>query len=259
MKRVVAKILIVMPAYNEVENLPIMVNEIFSVRPDVHILVVDDSSPDGTGDVACQMAAQDSQSRIHVLIRAEKNGLGPAYLAGFAWALDHSYDIVCEMDMDGSHRSVDLPRVIDAVAVNPAVDAAIGSRRVRGGYCENWPWYRNMISLAGSTYARLMLGLSTHDVTAGFRAYRASILKRMNLGNVRANGYVFQIDMTRRLEGLGARVVEVPVVFVERVYGVSKMDSSIVLEAMARVTVWGIERFSRGFDRMVETLRGSHK
>ncbi|WP_399552316.1 polyprenol monophosphomannose synthase [uncultured Bifidobacterium sp.] len=229
-----------MPTYDERENLVPTIRGVLGNEPDVDVLVVDDASPDGTGELADRLAAKDG--RVHVLHRTEKNGLGPAYLEGFAWALANGYDVVCEMDMDGSHRPEDLPRLLDPLGRHPAVDLVIGSRRVSGGRTENWPWYRDLISRGGSWYARRMLGLGVHDMTAGFRAYRASMLRRLDLSSVVSNGYVFQIDMTRRVAAAGGRIVEVPIVFLERIRGRSKMDSSIVSEAMRSVTVWGVRR-----------------
>lgn len=238
-------VVVVMPTYNEKDNLPVTIPAILRYCPAVHILIVDDNSPDGTGDLADAMA--DDDPRIHVLHRAGKGGLGPAYLAGFRWALDRGYDVICEMDMDGSHRPQDLPRLLAPLLGSKSsrsgrVDLVIGSRRVRGGRSEGWPWYRNLISSCGSLYARIMLGSRVHDMTAGFRAYRASMLRSVRLDEVEAGGYVFQIDMTRRVLAAGGVIREVPIVFPQRVRGVSKMSSAIVLEAMWRVTIWGLQR-----------------
>ncbi|WP_240541770.1 polyprenol monophosphomannose synthase [Bifidobacterium simiarum] len=246
--------LVVMPTYNERENLPITVGGVFAHCPQVHVLVVDDGSPDGTGELAERMAGEpighDAQGepRLFVLHRTEKNGLGPAYLAGFRWALDRGYEVICEMDMDGSHRPQDLPRLLAAVGTGsgPAgmggADLVIGSRRVPGGRMVDWPWYRDLISRGGSWYARTMLGVDVHDMTAGFRAYRAETLRRMDFGAIESGGYVFQIDMTRRVAAMGGTIREVPIVFEQRALGTSKMSGSIVIEAMARVTRWGIGR-----------------
>lgn len=236
--------LIVMPTYNEKDNLETTLSGIFSYCPQVNVLVVDDSSPDGTGDLAEEMAAADP--RVFVIHRSIKRGLGPAYVAGFEWALLHGYQVICEMDMDGSHRPADLKRILDALEADPACDVVIGSRRVPGGGTENWPWYRDLISRCGSGYARHALGLATHDVTAGFRAYRSQALRRLHVDSIHANGYVFQVDMTRRVEYAGGQVTEVPILFVERTQGESKMGTGIVLEAMWRVTDWGIRRILGG-------------
>ena len=235
---------VVMPTYNERENLAITLHDVFSTNPEVHVLVVDDGSPDGTGDLAGRMAAGDA--RIHVLHRLRKAGLGPAYVAGFRYALGHGYRFVCEMDMDGSHRGADLAGMLKTIGADPAVAMVIGSRRVDGGSTPNWPWYRDLISRAGSWYARTLLALPVHDLTAGFRVYRAAWLRKLDLGSQRANGYVFQIDMTRRVAASGGVIVEVPVTFPERVRGRSKMSMGIVAEAMMRVTVWGLRRLLTG-------------
>ncbi|WP_137655200.1 polyprenol monophosphomannose synthase [Bifidobacterium moukalabense] len=237
---------VVMPTYNELENLRPTIGGIFACRPSVEILIVDDGSPDGTGELADRMAIEDP--RIHVLHRAGKNGLGPAYLAGFAWALNQGFDVICEMDMDGSHRPQDLPKLLDALAggTSGAVpDLVIGSRRVDGGRTEGWSAFRDLISRGGSWYARTMLGIDVRDMTAGFRTYRASMLRALDLDAIEANGYVFQIDMTRRVAAAGGRIVEVPIVFPDRVRGKSKMSNAIVVEAMRRVTVWGLQRLLR--------------
>lgn len=232
-----------MPTYNERQNLEPTIGGIMENCTGVDVLIVDDSSPDGTGELAEEMAAKNP--RLFVIHRKTKNGLGPAYLAGFQWALLHQYDVVCEMDMDGSHRPQDLPRLLEVIDDRPEVDLVIGSRRVPGGSTENWPAYRDFISRGGSWYSRLCLGLDVHDMTAGFRAYRASILQRLHLDTVRANGYVFQVDMTRRVSAAGGTIVEVPIVFVERVRGKSKMSKAIVFEAMGSVTKWGFQRLFR--------------
>lgn len=238
---------VVMPTYNEAQNLTITLTGVFAHNPEVHILVVDDASPDGTGELADAMAQHDD--RVHVMHRQGKQGLGPAYIAGFDWAIAHGYSIICEMDMDGSHRPQDLTKLLERMR-DPQVDAVIGSRRVRGGSSQGWPWYRNLISSCGSWYARFMLGISIRDMTAGFRAYRSAALQQLNLHDIAANGYVFQIDMTRRLAAKGARIVEVPIVFPQRAYGESKMSLGIVAEAMKKVTIWGCERMWRSLVRI---------
>ena len=166
-------------------------------------------------------------------------------MVGFTWALDHGYTLICEMDMDGSHRPDDLKRMLDRIEGNANIDLVVGSRRVPGGTTENWPWYRDLISRVGSQYARLMLGLKVRDMTSGFRVYRAGILRKVNLHTIEDNGYVFQIDMTRRVVAAGGTVVEMPIVFPERARGESKMDGSIVREAMDKVTRWGFARMHR--------------
>lgn len=234
------RVVVVMPTYNEIDNLGTTLAGIFSCTHGADVLVVDDNSPDGTGKMADFIAQ--GEPRLHVLHRKAKNGLGPAYLDGFHWALQQRYDVICEMDMDGSHRPQDLARMLDVVERNPHVDLVIGSRRVRGGQTVNWPLLRDVISRTGSWYARCMLALPVHDVTAGFRAYRASLLQQIDLENIEANGYVFQVDMTRRAHQAGANILEIPIAFIERTQGKSKMGTGIVLEAMLRVTAWGAER-----------------
>lgn len=234
------RVIVVMPTYNEIDNLGTTLAGIFSCTHGAEVVVVDDNSPDGTGAMADFMAQ--GEPRLHVLHRKAKNGLGPAYLEGFRWALQQQYDVICEMDMDGSHRPQDLARMLDVMERNPHVDLVIGSRRVRGGQTVNWPMHRDVISRVGSWYARSMLALPVKDVTAGFRAYRSSLLRQIDLEDIEANGYVFQVDMTRRAHQSGARILEIPIAFIERRHGSSKMGSGIVLEAMLRVTAWGAER-----------------
>lgn len=231
---------VVMPTYNERENIEPTLAALFEWNPGVHVLVVDDNSPDGTGEVAGAISAGDT--RMHVLHRDGKNGLGPAYLAGFGWALQRGYATLCSMDMDGSHRAQDLHAMLQIVAADPTIDLVIGSRRIPGGRTEGWSRHRNWISSAGSWYARTMLGLGVRDMTSGLRAYRARILRASNLRSVEANGYVFQIDMTRRVAMAGGNIAEAPIVFPERVHGRSKMGIGIVAEAMWRVTGWGLRR-----------------
>lgn len=224
------------PTYNEIDSLPVTVAGLRSTVPDVDILVIDDASPDGTGRWADRRAAEDPA--LHVLHRTGKEGLGPAYRAGFAWALAREYDVICEMDADGSHRPRDLPLLLGAAA--GGADLVIGSRWVPGGAVENWPRSRELISRAGNVYTRLALGIGTRDATAGFRAFRRTALETVPLHEVASSGYCFQIDMTWRVLRNGGRVVEVPITFVEREAGVSKMSRDIVVEALSRVTAWGV-------------------
>ncbi len=230
-----ARVLVCIPTYNERESLPTTLDRLREAAPAVDVLVVDDGSPDGTGDYADDRAAEDD--RVHVLHRQGKNGLGAAYLAAFDWALQRDYDVVCEMDADGSHAPEDVTRLLDAVAAG--ADLALGSRWVPGGRVTNWPLSRRVLSRGGNLYTRIVLGLPVRDATGGFRAFRASALRRLDLAGVASAGYCFQVDLTWRLVRAGLTAVEVPIVFVERVAGESKMSRSIVVEALWRVTVWG--------------------
>ena len=231
------RVLIVMPTYNERQNLEIMAGRIRESTPDADLLVVDDNSPDGTGDLAEKLAETDP--RVHVMHRIEKAGLGKAYIAGFTWALERGYDVIVEMDADGSHRPEDLPRLLAAVA--DGADGVIGSRWVPGGKVVNWPKKREVLSRGANIYTRLMIGFSVKDATGGYRAYKASTLRRIDLSNVESTGYSFQVDITVRIIKAGLRIVEVPITFVERERGVSKMDSAIIREAFWRVFQWGVK------------------
>ena len=235
--------IVVMPTYQEADNIGVTLPQLLACCPEVDVLVVDDNSPDGTGGMAEDMASRNP--RVHVIHQNARRGLGPAYIQGFRWSLEHGYDLICEMDMDGSHRPQDLARMLSVARGHAHPGLVIGSRRVRGGRTQHWPWYRDLISRVGSRYARIALGSSVRDMTAGLRVYRSDVLRRIDLGRVRSSGYVFQVDMLRRVQAMGVSVVEVPIVFVERVRGSSKMDTGIVLEAMAQVTLWGLERLTR--------------
>jgi dolichol-phosphate mannosyltransferase len=236
---------IIVPTYNEVENLPLIVPAIRRHVPGAHILIVDDSSPDGTGALAEQFA--DLDEHILVLHRTVKSGLGDAYLAAFEWALARDYSVIVEMDADGSHPADALPALIAAVRPGSRYGLSIGSRWAAGGSVINWPWHRELLSRGGNIYARFMLGLTVKDATAGFRAFSADALRNSHLENVESHGYCFQIDMTRRVRNAGYEETEVPIVFREREHGESKMSGSIVREAMGKVTVWGFARlFGRG-------------
>lgn len=228
------RIVVIIPTYNEAENLPLIVQRVRTAVPTVDILVADDNSPDGTGDIADALAAADSC--IKVMHRQGKEGLGAAYLAGFAWAIDNGYDAVVEMDADGSHQPEQLPRLLKALE---DADLVLGSRWVPGGAVQNWPKSREFLSRGGSTYTRLALGIDVHDATGGYRAFRTSALQSLNLDQVESAGYCFQIDLAWRALQAGLSIREVPITFVEREIGESKMSQSIVLEALWRVTVWG--------------------
>lgn len=230
--------LVIIPTYNEAENIAWITAGVLTHQPDVHILVADDGSPDGTGEIADKLAVDDP--RISVMHREGKQGLGSAYRAGFAWGIERGYDVLCEMDADGSHRPEDLGRLLEASG--KGADLVLGSRWVPGGGVVNWPWYRKFISRGGTFYAQLMLGLPIKDATGGYRAFRRETLERLPLNEVASQGYCFQIDMARRVLDGGMTIVEVPITFVERVRGESKMSGHIVREALWRVTVWGFQR-----------------
>ena len=237
--------LVIIPTYNESENVASIVGRVRAATPDVDVLVVDDNSPDGTGEIAEALAAGDEN--VHVLHRAGKNGLGTAYREAMRWALDAGYTRVVEMDADGSHQPEQLPRLLaalrpdgEAVGAGAGADLVLGSRWVPGGGVENWPAHRRLLSRGGSTYSRLALGIPARDVTGGYRAFTAEALNRIHFSDVHSQGYCFQIDMLRRAYDAGLTVAEVPITFVEREHGASKMTGGIVAEAMLRVTGWGI-------------------
>jgi dolichol-phosphate mannosyltransferase len=227
-----------MPTYNEALNLQHSVEELFRHNPDVNLLIVDDQSPDGTGRLANQLAAENLS--IQVMHRTGKTGLADAYRAGFAWGLEHGFEYLIEMDADGSHRAEDLPTLLSEA---PASELVIGSRWVIGGKVENWAWHRVMLSKWGNAYAHAMLGSSVRDMTSGFRVYQAGLLRRLKLDDLSARGYSFQVEMTRKSEQALATIAEVPITFIEREFGVSKMSRAIVLEAMWLVTKLGVNRF----------------
>ncbi|WP_407317844.1 polyprenol monophosphomannose synthase [Isoptericola halotolerans] len=230
--------LVIVPTYDERGSLPGLLDQVRSAAPEVDVLVVDDASPDGTGELAAARAARDEQ--VHVLHREGKGGLGAAYVAGFGWGLERGYDVLCEMDADGSHRPEELPRLLDRLAAADEPALVIGSRWVPGGRVVNWPWHRLALSRAGNTYVRVALGVGVRDATGGFRAFRAGTLRAVDLSAVESHGYCFQVDMTWRVLRAGGSVAEVPITFVERVAGESKMSRAIVVEALTKVTRWGL-------------------
>ncbi|MFE0024386.1 polyprenol monophosphomannose synthase [Amycolatopsis sp. NPDC059021] len=230
-------VLVVIPTYNERENLRPIVERLNKALPDVHALIVDDGSPDGTGDLADELAKADE--RVHVMHRTEKAGLGAAYIAGFRWGLARDYVTIVEMDADGSHAPEDLPRLLDALG---DTDLAIGSRYVPGGSVVNWPKRREILSRGANIYSRIALGVRVNDITAGFRAYRRQVLEKLALDEVASHGYCFQIDLTLRTVEAGFELVEVPITFTEREIGESKMSGSIIQEAFLRVGTWGLKR-----------------
>ena len=237
------KRLIIIPTYNELGNAPILIERIFKHIPDAHILIIDDGSPDKTGEKIKEI--QMRYPGLFLLERASKSGLGSAYRTGFAWGLERGYEELIEMDADLSHRVRDLKKMIEAKELKPNTDLVIGSRWTAGGRTENWSKSRELLSRVANLYVRAMLGMGVKDSTAGFRIYSSSILKKLNLEAIKSEGYSFQIEMTRAVHKLGGKIIEVPITFRERENGVSKMSKNIVREAMLLVTIWGLKRFLR--------------
>lgn len=234
-------VLIIIPTYNESSTLATIIARTRAVTP-AEILIVDDNSPDGTGALADGLA--DSDTSIHVLHRDEKQGLGPAYIAGFQWALDRGYRFVVEMDADGSHDPASLVAML-AIANNTDASLVLGSRWVRGGAIDGWSLSRELLSRAGNAYARFALGSRIHDLTGGFRVIATDALREIELSSIASSGYSFQIEVAHRIESTGATVIEHPITFHERVSGVSKMHMGIVVEALWRITLWGCVRALR--------------
>ncbi|RVW08745.1 polyprenol monophosphomannose synthase [Prescottella agglutinans] len=232
--------LVIIPTYDERENLPLIVGRLHAARPGAHVLVVDDGSPDGTGDLADELAAADDAGRIHVMHRTEKNGLGAAYIAGFRWGLERDYAVLVEMDADGSHAPEQLHRLLEKV--DAGADLVLGSRYVPGGTVVNWPKHREWLSRGGNIYSRLALGVKIQDITGGYRAYRREVLEALDLGAVESHGYCFQVDLAWRAINAGFTVSEVPITFTERELGESKMSGNIVREALLKVTQWGLTK-----------------
>ncbi|MCL2737143.1 MAG: polyprenol monophosphomannose synthase [Propionibacteriaceae bacterium] len=228
------KILVIIPTYNEKDNIEIICSRLRAAVEDAHILIADDNSPDSTGEIADRMA--DADPHIHVMHRTAKNGLGAAYLAGFRWGLAQGYDILVEMDADGSHQPEQLPLLLEALS---HADMVKGSRYVPGGSVVNWPKSRELLSRAGSFWTRLMLGIPVADITGGFNAFRAATLSAI-IPEVTSVGYNFQVDLTWRVIQKGMTVAEVPITFVERERGQSKMSGGIVIEALLKTTAWGV-------------------
>ena len=230
------KTLTVIPTYKELEALPVVIERLRAAQPEVHVLVVDDNSPDGTGELADRLSREDE--KIHVLHRKGKGGLGAAYIAGFTWGMERDYDVLVEMDADCSHQPEQLGRLLEAV--ERGADLAIGSRYVPGGKTVNWPWHRQFLSRGANFYAQTMLGTDVRDITAGYRAFRRGTLERLDLETIDSVGYCFQIDLGWRAELAGLTITEVPITFVEREVGDSKMDSGVILESMTKVARWGL-------------------
>jgi len=230
----ISKVVVLIPTYNESANLSRIVSRLREAVREADVLVMDDNSPDGTGVLADELAAQDAQ--VRVLHRKTKEGLGAAYLAGFAWALQRGYDVLVEMDADGSHQPEQLPSLLTALA---DADVVLGSRWVPGGLVVNWPIHRKALSIGGNVFSRMLLGMRIGDATGGFRAYRASALLALDLHEVASQGYCFQVDLTWRATRAGLRVIEVPITFIERTMGDSKMSQAIVKESLLKITRWG--------------------
>ncbi|TFV85851.1 polyprenol monophosphomannose synthase [Blastococcus sp. CT_GayMR16] len=239
------RVLVIVPTYNEAENVERILERLLTSVPTAHALVVDDGSPDGTGELAEKVAALDP--RVHVLRRTAKAGLGPAYVAGFRWARERGYDVVVEMDADGSHAPEQLP---DLLAALGSADLVLGSRYVPGGEVADWPVHRLWLSRIGNRYTRWALRLPLNDATGGYRAARGELIDALPFDDVASQGYCFQVDWAWRAVRAGARVREVPITFTERAFGRSKMSGSIVGEALVRVTVWGLQ------DRLADWLPG---
>lgn len=244
------RILVIVPTFNERDALPMIIERIRSAVPEAAILIADDNSPDGTGVVADSLAEGDQQ--IHVMHRPGKGGLGAAYIAGFSWGLDNGYDVLVEMDADGSHQPEQLPRLLGALR---NADLVLGSRWIRGGGTQNWSKGREVLSRGGNIYTRAMLGVPIHDATGGYRAFRADTLRKLDLHTVASQGYCFQVDLAWRTVQRGMVVKEVPITFVERSVGDSKMSRAIVVEALWRVTQWGVAERAKGIRRALARVK----
>lgn len=249
MKPTLNKTLVIIPTYNEKDNIEIICSRLRAAVDEADILIADDNSPDGTGLIADRMA--DVDPHIHVMHRTAKNGLGAAYLAGFRWGLDHGYDALVEMDADGSHQPEQLPSLLAALE---NADMVKGSRYVPGGSVVNWPRTRLLLSRGGSWWTRLMIGIPVADITGGFNAFRAATLRAI-IDEITSVGYNFQVDLTWRVISKGMTVAEVPITFIERERGQSKMSGSIVVEALLKTTAWGL---SYRLGQLGRWARGKH-
>ncbi|MEU8816967.1 polyprenol monophosphomannose synthase [Actinoplanes sp. NPDC048796] len=232
----VGRVLVVIPTYNEADNIRLITERTRRAVPSVDILVADDNSPDGTGAIADEISAADDH--VFVLHRAGKEGLGAAYKAGFAWAKNKGYDAVVEMDADGSHAPEELPKLLDALR---DTDAVLGTRYIPGGSVHNWPLHRLLLSRGGNIYIKMALGMPFKDATGGYRAYRMPVLDAINVDTVASTGYSFQVELAWRSYKAGFRMAEVPITFTEREHGVSKMSGNIFKEQLLRVTLWGVQ------------------
>jgi dolichol-phosphate mannosyltransferase len=245
------RILVIIPTYDEAENVEPIVARVRASVPEAHVLIADDNSPDGTGELADKLAANDDH--VHVLHRLGKEGLGAAYIAGFRWGLTNGYGVLVEHDADGSHQPEQLHRLLEALR---DADLVLGSRYVKGGQVQNWPRTREILSRGGNIYTRLALGVPLQDATGGYRAFRRETLEGIGLDQVASAGYCFQVDLAWRAIKSGFRVVEVPITFVERERGQSKMSQAIVLEAMARVGRWGVAHRAAQLRGLLRGKRG---
>ncbi|MDY5128843.1 polyprenol monophosphomannose synthase [Actinotignum urinale] len=250
-------VVIAIPTYNEKDNIESIVQRCRTSIPQADILIVDDNSPDGTGDIADSLAKDDS--KVHVMHREGKNGLGRAYIAAFSWATENGYTHVVEMDADGSHHPEQLPLLLERAAMSDQPDLVIGSRYVEGGKIDGWSKRRQMLSRFGNMYIKLMLGIKTRDVTAGYRVYRLDALKKIDLDTVDTVGYYFQADMTDRLNTAGGRIVEMPITFTERESGESKLSGSVFTESLKKTTVTGVKRRSNQVLQAVNSLKKNRK
>ena len=232
--------LVIIPTYNEAESLPILLRELSMLGKEFTYLVVDDGSPDGTANI-CEKLKSEIPGLV-VLKRSKKSGLGSAYRDGYRYTLEKNFDAIIQIDADGSHQVSDLPRLLSKFESNPSVDLVIGSRWIKGGSVLNWSKHREALSRLANIYSNFLLSLGVKDSTAGFRIYKTSAIKKLNLVSIKSEGYCFQIEMTREIQKISGLIFEVPITFVERQFGKSKMSGKIVIEAMLRVTYWGLLR-----------------
>ena len=229
--------LVIIPTYNEAESLPILLTELSLLHNDFNYLVVDDGSPDGTADICENFKSK--VPNLEILRRSKKSGLGSAYRDGYKYALEKNFDAVIQIDADRSHQVSDLPKLLSTFESNPSIDLVIGSRWIKGGSILNWSKHREALSRLANIYSNYLLHLGVKDSTAGFRIYKTNAIRKLGLAGIKSDGYCFQIEMTREIKNLGGTIAEVPITFVERQFGKSKMSGKIIIEAMLRVTCWG--------------------
>ena len=242
--------LVIIPTFNEIENLPLITKRVREATPEVHILIVDDSSPDGTGELADELSEKDDH--LHVIHRTSKDGLLGAYIAGFKWGLERDYQVLCEMDADGSHAPEQLHLLLEEI--DKGADLVIGSRYVEGGETVNWPASREYLSRLGNIYISMALGAGLSDMTAGYRAFRRDLLESIDFDELSDAGYIFQVDLAFRAVKDGFDVREVPITFTEREYGESKLDGSFVKDSLFEVTKWGVEHRTKQAKDAVEDI-----